>query len=148
LPAGGVRACYTPRVPAWLTYDLFRRRIAPVAFVLALGFIGWDTCKTHERTHATIVLDLGVAERDVRAIEAEIWMNGEQVTEFRREAPEGAFIGAARFQTSLPDTEGEVRIDADLASGKRVHMTRTLHLDEGATVTIRLEHDLIDSSPK
>mgnify|MGYP001140203306 CR=1 FL=1 len=44
--------------------------------------------------------------------------------------------------------EGEVRIDADLASGARVHMVRTLHVDEGATVTIRLEHDLIDSSPK
>lgn len=131
-----------------ITYDLFRRRIAPIAFLAAVGLIGWDTCKKHERTHATVVLDFGVAEHDVKAVEAEIWMNGEQVTEFRREAPDGAYIGAARFETSLPDTEGELRIDADMASGKRVHMVRTLHVDEGATVTIRLEHDLIDSPPK
>jgi hypothetical protein len=129
-------------------YDLFRRRIAPIALVLALGFIGWDTCQKHERTHATVVLDFGASEREVRAVEAAIWMNGEQVTQFRREATEGRYIGAARFETSLPDTDGELRIDVDLASGRQVHITRTLHVDEGATVTVRLEHDLFDSSPK
>ena len=135
-------ACYTPRVPSWLTYDLFRKRIAPVAFVLALGFIGWDTCKKHERTHATIVLDLGVAERDVRAIEAEIWMNGEQVTQFRRSALEGGRLGAPRFEASLPDTEGELRVGVELADGSHKQTTRTIHVDEGATVTFRLERHL------
>lgn len=123
-------------------YDLFRRRIAPVAFVLALGLIVYDTCQKHERTHATIVLDFGTAEPEVRAVEAEIWMNGEQVTQFRRAAPEGAYIGPARFETSLPDTEGELRVAVDLASGARRNATKPLHLQEGATVTIRLERDL------
>ena len=34
-------------------YDLFRRRIAPVAFLLALGLIAFDTCGKEERTRAT-----------------------------------------------------------------------------------------------
>ena len=123
-------------------YDLFRRRIAPVAFILALGFIAYDTCDKHQRTHATIVLDFGAAEREVRAVEAEIWMNGEQVTQFRRSAAEGAYIGPARFDASLPDTEGELRIAVDLAGGVRRHATKSLHVQEDATVTIRLEREL------
>lgn len=124
------------------TYDLFRRRIAPVAFALALGFIAYDTCDKHERTHATIVLDFGAAEPDVRAVEAEIWMNGEQVTQFRRNALEGGRIGDIRFETSLPDTEGELRVGVDLANGSHEQTTRTLHVTEGATVTFRLERDM------
>jgi hypothetical protein len=123
-------------------YDLFRRRIAPVAFVLALGLIAYDTCQKHERTHAAIVLDFGAAEPDVRSVEAEIWMNGEQVTQFRRAAAEGAYIGAARFETSLPDTQGELRVMVELANGARRHAIKPLHVQEGATVTIRLERDL------
>jgi hypothetical protein len=134
-------ACYTPLVTK---YDLLRKRIAPVAFVLALGLIAYDACDKKERTHATVVLDFGAAVHDVRAVEAEIWMNGEQVTQFRREAAsEGAYIGPARFETSLPETDGELRLDVDLRAGARKHITKTLHVDEGATVTIHLEHDLL-----
>jgi hypothetical protein len=123
-------------------YELFRRRIAPVAFVLALGFIAYDTCDKHERTHATVVLDFGAAERDVRGVEAEIWMNGEQVTQFRRTASEGATIGVARFATSLPDTTGELRVVVDLDGGVQRTIAKPLHVQEGATVTVRLERDL------
>lgn len=123
-------------------YDLFRRRIAPVAFVLALGLIAYDTCDKHQRTHATFVLDFGTVEPDVRAVEAEIWMNGDRVTFFRREAPAGGVIGASRFETSLPDTHGEMRVDVDLASGVHKHVVRKLEVVEGSTTTIRLDHDL------
>jgi hypothetical protein len=123
-------------------YDLFRRRIAPIAFALAIGFIAYDTCNKHERTTATIVIDYGAAEPDVRAIEAEVWMNGEQVTQFRRAAVEGAYIGKTQFKGSLPDTDGEVRMDIELAGGQHRNVTRTIHVSEGAIVTIQLERDL------
>jgi hypothetical protein len=123
-------------------YDLFRRRIAPIAFALALGFIAFDTCDKHERTSATFVIDYGAAERDVHAIEAEVWMNGEQVARFRRDAQDGALIGTTRFKGSLPDTDGELRIDVELASGEHRSVKRAIHVAEGATVTIQLERDL------
>jgi hypothetical protein len=124
------------------TYDLFRRRIAPVAFALALGFIAYDTCSKHERTSATFVIDYGAAEPDVRTIEAEVWMNNEQVTQFRRTSIDGALIGKTQFKGSLPDTDGELRIDVELTSGEHRKVTRVIHVAEGATVTIQLERDL------
>jgi len=123
-------------------YDLFRRRIAPVAFALVLGFIAYDTCQKQQRTSATFVFDYGAAEPDVRSIEAEVWMNGEQVTQFRRVAPERGMIGKTEFKGSLPDTDGELRVDVELASGAHRATTRVIHVAEGATVTIQLEHDL------
>ena len=119
-------------------YDLFRRRIAPIAFAIAIAFISYDTCQKNERTSATIVIDYGAAERDVRAVEAEIWMNGEQVTQFRRTAN----IGKTQFKASLPDTDGELRIDVELKSGEHRTAERAIHVTEGATVTIQLERDL------
>ena len=123
-------------------YDLFRRRIAPIAFALALGFIAYDTCQKQQRTSATFVFDYGAAEPDVRSIEAEVWMNGEQVTQFRRVAPEGGMIGKTELRASLPDTDGELRIDVELVGGAHRDTRRVIHVAEGATVTIQLERDL------
>jgi len=122
-------------------YDFFRRRIAPVAFVVLLGLMAYDQCQKHERTHATVVMTYGQLANDVREVEAEIWMNGERVTSFRRSAMEGGYIGATRFETSLPDTDGELRVDVTLPGGTR-HVVRQLHVTEGETVTFDLERDL------
>ena len=123
-------------------YDLFRKRIAPIAFAVALALIAYDTCNKQERTRATIVLDFGAAEPDVKGVDAEIWMNGEQVTQFHRVALEGMHIGPTRFEASLPDKDGEVRIDVELPGAVHRQLTRQLHVDEGATVTVPLERDL------
>lgn len=123
-------------------YDLFRRRIAPIAFALALGFIAYDTCNKQQRTSATIVIDYGAAERDVHAIEADVWMNNEQVSQFHREAQGDALIGKTQFKASLPDTDGELRIDVELANGEHRKTSRAIHVAEGASVTIQLERDL------
>jgi hypothetical protein len=123
-------------------YDFFRRRIAPVAFVLALGLMAFDTCHKHQRTHGAFVLQYGVFATDVREVEAEVWMNGERVSDFHRRALEGGYIGATKFDVSLPDTSGEIRFDVDLANGDRRHIVRQVHLSDGETVTFDLEPDL------
>lgn len=123
-------------------YDVVRRRLAPVAFGLAIVFLAHQTCNKQERTTATFVIDYGVAERDVRAVDAELWMNGEQVTQFHRVALDGMLIGETRFKASLPDTDGELRLDVELRGGEHRSVTRAIHVSEGATVTIQLERDL------
>jgi hypothetical protein len=123
-------------------YDLFRRRIAPIAFALALGYITYDTCNKQQRTSATVVIDYGAAEANVHAIEADVWMNGEQVSHFRREALAGGSIGKTMFKASLPDTDGELRMDVELTSGEHRNMTRAIHVTEGATISVQLERDL------
>lgn len=123
-------------------YDFFRRRIAPVAFLIVVGLIAYDSWDKEERTRATFVLDYGAAEPDVKAIDAEIWMNNEQVTQFHRQALEGMHIGVSKFEASLPDVDGEIRIDVDLGPKGHRELTRKIHIDEGATVTVPLERDL------
>lgn len=123
-------------------YEFFRKRIAPIAFLVVVGLIAYDACNKQERTRATIVLDYGVAAPEVKAVDAEIWMNNEQVTQFRRVALEGMQIGVTKFEASLPDVDGEIRIDVDLGAKGHREMTRRIHIEEGATVIVPLERDL------
>jgi hypothetical protein len=123
-------------------YDFFRKRIAPIAFLIVVALIFYDTWHKHERTKATFVLDYGAHEADVKAIDAEIWMNNEQVTQFHRQALEGMRIGVSKFEASLPDVDGEIRIDVDLGPKGHRELTRKIRVDEGAIVTIPLERDL------
>jgi hypothetical protein len=122
-------------------YDLFRKRIAPIAFGVAIALIARDSCQKHQRTTATFVLDFGAAAAKVQAVEADLWMNGEEVSQFHRAAL-GGTIGPTKFIGSLPANDGELRIDIDLGGGDHRHTVRTFHVDEGATVTVPLEHDL------
>jgi hypothetical protein len=119
-------------------YDLFRRRIAPIAFGLAIVLMARQSCQKGERTHATFVLDLGAARSQARAVDVELWTGSDMVAELHRHALDGSTIGTPRFDAVLPgSSDGELRIDVDLPAGPR-HVVRRVHADEGATVTVPL----------
>ena len=122
-------------------YDLFRRRIAPVALLLAIGLIARDSCQKDHRTHATFVLELGAAAPDVRALDAEVWIAGERFSAFHREALPGGAIGPTRFEAALPADDGELRIDVAMTARDR-HLVRHFHADEGSTVMVPLAGEL------
>lgn len=122
-------------------YDWFRRRIAPLAFALAIVLMARESCNKEHRTNATIVLELGSAAPSARSLDAEIWMGGERVSVFHREAIAGRGIDAARFKASLPGDDGELRVDVDL-DGSPHHVVRRFHADDGSTVNVRLGPDL------
>lgn len=117
-------------------YDFFRRRIAPVLFLGLIGVIALDTCRGNERTHATIVLELGAAKSQVKSIDAELIVDGEVINTFHRKAL-GADMGPCKFEVAMPAKDGELRIDVD---GKR--LVRKIHAEEDAVVTVSLESDL------
>jgi hypothetical protein len=121
-------------------YDVFRRRIAPIAFFAAIGVMAYQSCHRHERPRATIVLDLGAAEADVHAIDAELWADGEQVGVFHHAEITGLKV-APRFDVVLPARDAEVRFDVELGDRHR-RFTRHIRADDGATITIPLERDL------
>ena len=121
-------------------YDLFRRRIAPVAFVCAIGLIAYDTCNKKDRTSATFVLDFGSAAEKVKAVDAELWMDGDSLSTFHANALEAGGIGSPHFKQALPGRDGELRIDVDL--GEHRHVVRRFHADDDATITIPLEREL------
>jgi len=124
-------------------YDLFRKRIAPIAFGVAIVLIARDSCMKESRNKATFVLDYGSAAPAVQHVQAEVWMNNEQLSVYERNALPGQGIGKTTFTGSLPANDGELRIDVDLSPGGRHHIVRTIHFEDGATVTVPLEHDLV-----
>jgi hypothetical protein len=124
-------------------YDLFRRRIAPVAFLVAIGLIARDSCEKDRRTHTTVELQLGAARPRVRAVDVDVVGGDETVTRYHRAALPDALIGPCRFDLALPPQAeaGQLRIDVDLGAEHR-QLTRAYHAVEGATLQVPLEADL------
>jgi len=122
-------------------YDLFRRRIAPIAFLLAIGLIARDSCEKHPRTHTTVELELGDAAAQVRAVDVEVVIRGATVGRYHRAALPDAAIGPCRFELALPEDDGELQIDIDLGGAHRV-LTRRFHAVEGSTMSVALAADL------
>ena len=111
-----------------------------MAFVAAIALISYDTCNKRERTSATFVLDFGVAAPRVKTVDAEVWMDGDQLAVEHKAALAGGSIGTVRFKQALPGRDGELRIDVDI--GESRHVVRRFHADDDATITIPLEREL------
>lgn len=122
-------------------YDLFRRRIAPVAFFLAIGLIARDSCEKSHRTHTTVELQLGEARSRVRAVDVDVVTGDQTVARYHRAALPGAMIGPCRFELAVPEDDGQLRIDVDLGAEHR-RLTRPFHAVEGATMFVPLDGDL------
>ena len=121
-------------------YDLIRRRIAPIAFFVALALMARESCMKQQRTHATVVFDFGAVEAKVAAVDAELWVNGEQLSTFHRIRVD-KHIGKTQFETAMPDPDGELRIDVDLGDAHK-QLVRRIHVEDGATVRVSLGSEL------
>jgi hypothetical protein len=123
-------------------YDLFRKRVAPIAFGLAIALLARESCMKQQRTHATFVLEPGAARTEIRSVEADVFIDGTQISSYRRDAVEGAYIGPMQFKAALPQRDCDLRLDVDLGSKGHRTFVRHAHVDEGATVSVPLESDL------
>jgi len=124
-------------------YDLFRRRIAPIALLLAIGLIARDSCEKDQRTHTTVELQLGADKPRVRAVDVDVVIAGETIATFHRAALPGEVIGPCRFPLVAPEDDGELRIDVDLG-GPHHRLTRRFHAVEGSTMLVTIP----DSDPR
>lgn len=123
-------------------YELFRKRIAPIAFGVAIVLLARESCTKQSRTHVTFVLEPGAVRPAIRSVEADVYEGDAQVARYQRNADDGAYIGPMRFAASLPERDGELRFDVDLGPRGHRAFKRRFHVDEGATVTVPLESDL------
>ena len=122
-------------------YDLFRRRIAPIAFGVAVALLARESCNKHEHADATFAFDFGSAAKQVQSIDVDVYVHDEPLSHFHRDALAGSTIGPTQFKAALPDPDGELRIDVALPSGVR-HLVRRFHADDNGIVTFPLERDL------
>jgi hypothetical protein len=117
-------------------YDLFRRRIAPVAFGIAIVLMARESCTKEQRTRATIVFDIG-AGNHVAGLDAELMADGALIGTFHH----AAFTDRVHFDASLPAADGEMWIEVDLGDHAR-RTTRHFHVEDGSTLTIPLAAEL------
>ena len=141
------RACYTGRVAdTW--YTLARKRIAPVALILAVTWIAHDTCSRHERRPVTLRFELGPGAARVHELRVDV-VSGQDVIGRLRRGREAAGLGAPQLKLSLPDGEVELRIELELSAAPEApavatvrKLTRRIHGEGGATVVIPLADEL------
>ena len=122
-------------------YDLFRKRLAPIAFVLALGLLIHEQCKGKQRIHATVVITTGSAEPQVLGLDARVLIGTELLGEVHRTRLDGMQIGEASFPVALPEADARVEIDVRTTDGTQ-HVVRSIHVEDNATVRIDLGSDL------
>ena len=120
---------------------LLKRRVAPLVLILGLAILIQRTCEGPERTHATVVLELGEAAPRVRQIDAELIVADDVIATFHRKALPGRPIGESRFEVAMPEKDGTLRIDVDLGDARN-RLVRSLHAEEGATVRVPLADEL------
>lgn len=124
-------------------YDLFRKRIAPIAFFLAIALIARDSCEKDKRTHTTVELAFGAARPSVRAVDVDVVVGAETIATFHRAALPDSTIGPCRFALALASDDGELRIDVDLGATHQ-RLTRRFHAVEGSTMLVTIP----DATPR
>ncbi len=124
-------------------YDLFRRRIAPIAFFFAIALIVRDSCEKDHRTHTIVELSFGEATKpSIRAVDVDVVVKRETVATFHRAALPDSVIGPCRFPLALPEDDGELQIDVDLGA-THPRLTRRFHAVEGSTMLVSIpDNDL------
>lgn len=126
-------------------WDLFKRRVVPIAFICGMAVLIQKTCNKETRTHATIVLDLGEAAAKVKTVDAQLAVEGDggEHAQFHRTALDGMAIGPCKFEVAMPSDDGELTIDVGLPATTK-HLVRRIHATEGATINVPLGPDLRD----
>lgn len=121
-------------------YDLFRKRLAPIAFVLAIGLLVRDSCQKDQRTHTTFELAFAAPIAKIHAVEVGVIVNSDTFATFHRAALPGGTIGPCRFLAALPADDGELHIDVDLGDHHQ-QLTRPFHAIDGSTTIIHIPDD-------
>jgi len=124
-------------------YDLFRRRLAPIAFVLAMGLLIRESCQKQERFHATVHVDLPAQKAQIAALDADVVVGSDNFGHLHRAAAADLPIDARplQFAITVPAEDGEVRFDIELASGVHKQIVRRFHASEGSTIRVALTDD-------
>jgi hypothetical protein len=122
-------------------YDVFRRRVAPIAFLLALVALGYQTCRA-ESVDVDLALRLGPGAAAVDAVRVDFLTDesGEHVAYFERRFPGGA-PAELRQPVQLP--AGMYRLDIELElDGERRRLSRVIDVEGSTGIRVDLTGEL------
>jgi hypothetical protein len=119
-------------------YDLFRSRIAPVAFVIALILLATHTCQS-EPASVTFYFDFGGRGAPVRVLEVEMLRGDdpEPVANFKEHFSSSRPASRSRWKLKLDGGTYRLRIRVETAV-KTHRLERTVKVTDGAAITVPL----------
>jgi hypothetical protein len=130
---------------AW--YQVVRKRIAPIAIILAFGLLIFETCSKQERIDVRFVLDLGGASETVSRVEVDVLdAEGEPLSTFTRERDAAGVMGNPAFDAVLSEREATLAIRLHVP-GRVIRAERRIVTDEGAVVTVALADEIGRAAP-
>jgi hypothetical protein len=123
-------------------WDTFRKRIAPVALMIALVLLATRTCST-EIARVEMALDFGAAAERVRQVRVDMFPRGEErsVLFFERAYGERGVTSPPSLEAQLDAGTHEMLFEVVLDDGLR-RFTRIVEVTDQATITVKLERDL------
>jgi len=139
-PEPGNFATVRSAVPEQSRYQLWRRRIAPIALVLALVLLGTRTCGA-EAAKVTLRIDAGEAAPQLADLEVDMVRDGEQGAVARLERHAGA--PSVDLVTQLDAGRYRLRFRAVLRGGEVRRFDHVIEVESGeTTITVPIARDL------
>ena len=128
-------------------YQTFRKRVAPLAFLIALVALTTRTCSS-EIAEVEITLDMGAAAADVRSLRLDIFPRGSDigVIQFQRTYPASGVSQAPTLRAQLDAGDYELVFDVALVDASK-RFQRVITVGDRATITVPLERDLTPDRP-
>jgi hypothetical protein len=121
-------------------YAKFRRRLAPVAVLIALGVLAHETCNKKEAARQTIELRFGDHAAEIRHLRADLMVDGVPVAHLERDgAPDAQ--APMRFDAMIDGDDVRVMVDITTGAGPR-RAERIITRQPGAIVVVELGPEL------
>jgi hypothetical protein len=127
-------------------YDRFRRRVAPIALVLAIGLVVKVVLDQRHQTGVTVVIDFGGHGAEVRHLRADVFVDGAPLETYLESTYPAGAEGPATFEVRVPDGDALLRVDLSTTRGPR-RIERRLTVVDGAKVHVDLGRDLDRPAP-
>lgn len=118
-----------------------RKRLGFVAFVLALGFLIYQTFDHKDAITSTIVLELGPNSDAVSRVEADLSCGSDSAGTFARDRLPDIPIGDPRFTARFSGTACSANIRL-YTNGRLIETTRRITPERNATIMIPLAAEL------
>lgn len=120
---------------------LLRKRLGFIAFVLALGFLIYQTFDHKDAITSVVVLELGPNSDAVSRVEVDLFCGSDSAGTFSRDRLPGLSIGDPRFTArfSAAKATANIRIYTD---GRLIETTRRITPERNATIMIPLADEL------
>lgn len=123
-------------------YDIFRTRIAPIAFIVALAALATQTCR-NEMSSVTFYFDFGSRGAVARTLEVEIFRGDDPEPVGRFQETFSATNKATRSRWKTKLDSGTYRLEIRVATDRKTHrFSRSAEVKDGAAITVPLEDSL------